>query len=199
MPWLVYHCKLLSCHERYRTEEPNRLKVFFKNKCHVISNQKCRPPLFLLKLFKHYWKWQWGATGKATRLFSHKLRLDQKWINFCKKVYHPKHVLSKSFTPIWRGAPFHFSIDICFALIIIFVNFKVLEVQNTKKTFLGVSWWYVINCSKIRQWTYTSKILVAIPPPLICITLKIPISNDLLSSVDCKRNFKDRNWIFFGV
>ena len=133
-----------------------------------------------MKLFKHYWKWQWGATGKATRLFSHKLRLDQKWINSCKKVYHPKHVLSKSLIPIWRGAPFHFSIDICFALIIIFLNFKVLEVQNTKKTFLGVSWWYVINCSKIRQWTYTSKILVPIPLPLICITLKIPISNDFI-------------------
>ena len=42
-------------------------------------------PLFLIKLFKKYLKWQWGKIGTATQLFTLKLGSDQKCINSCKK------------------------------------------------------------------------------------------------------------------
>ena len=55
------------------------------------SNQGWGQSPFPMKLFKQLVKAPIGATSKVTQLSSLKPRLDQKWTNSCKKVYHLKY------------------------------------------------------------------------------------------------------------
>ena len=84
------------------------------------------PPLFY-EVTQTIIKKSMGTIDKATRVFSLKLGIDQKWMKSCKKVSHPNDILPRLFSLFETEKGYHF-ILICmlFTMFLTFHNFQVL-------------------------------------------------------------------------
>ena len=100
-----------------------RCRFLFKTEDH---------PFFLWSHSNNYQRPQWGAIGKATWLISLKLRLNQKWISSCKKVYLPKYIMSKfsKSLKLFEKRCNVILIWMFFAMLMIFHNFEVISDNN---------------------------------------------------------------------
>ena len=124
----------LLCHKKYNVENPNRLTngVFDEPmRCRFLFKTEDHP-FFLWSHSNNYQRRQWGAIGKATWLISLKLRLNQKWISSCKKVYLPKYIMSKlsKSLKLFEKRRNVILIWMFFAMFMIFHNFEVISDNN---------------------------------------------------------------------